>query len=588
MARTSEDEIDGTRRALATVFGALGVAMLGGCGGAESTGGGNSPGRVEEEVLRGPTTQHWFKTVYGSGSLSEFRADVGHVALVAGRTEIGDGGGGLFVWTADVDACDDGGTVVVPAFVPPAARTGAWKRISDGPFNVKWFGARGDGVTIDTAAIDRALAALGPAGTLYFPSGVYLVDAPIDLRVEGGGRTETLVLRGDGAPEVGTDLDVSFCPASPRRGTILRAKAPSPVDAVLIVESFGPTVIEGITFDGNFIAKAVLRFADHSVVATVRNCSIMRALPSYLQPDSALVRFGGLAGEPSLGAYTEEASFESCKIVQDEADASARAGSAIWIQSSESFLTSFRCCLVAGADFLVLGSGNGSASFAFCNFSLWSSACFRLASPQSFEIANSYSEYPGVLIDFTPPFIDSSVPIVFRCNEFNAALNSQPMTFHLNQPVLLEANQFNGQIFLSPDGKMPFLAIGNSFTSPSSTFLRGTPSTSISADVESIPNFQQIGTVTLGATDTNVVNTVRSKSGSVSFSATGTTQDVVFATPEHDDTYVVLLGLVAAGATSAIASPYVTAQSTGGFTITLPPSPGIGGVTVNWVLARGA
>ena len=43
-------------------------------------------------------------------------------------------------------------------------------------FNVKEFGARGDGVTKDTAAIQKAIAACAPGGTVLIPPGVYSVD----------------------------------------------------------------------------------------------------------------------------------------------------------------------------------------------------------------------------------------------------------------------------------------------------------------------------------------------------------------------------------------------------------------------------
>jgi polygalacturonase len=50
--------------------------------------------------------------------------------------------------------------------------------------NVKYYGAVGDGVADDTAAIQRAAQALTPYGTLFFPSGEYLISEEIVINVE--------------------------------------------------------------------------------------------------------------------------------------------------------------------------------------------------------------------------------------------------------------------------------------------------------------------------------------------------------------------------------------------------------------------
>jgi polygalacturonase len=69
----------------------------------------------------------------------------------------------------------------VLAGVPAVAQTASSTRRADDPsvphgiLNVRSFGATGDGQTIDTSAINRAIDAAANAGggTVYFPAGVY-------------------------------------------------------------------------------------------------------------------------------------------------------------------------------------------------------------------------------------------------------------------------------------------------------------------------------------------------------------------------------------------------------------------------------
>lgn len=97
---------------------------------------------------------------------------------------------GLFtVDDSDTTSVDNGGTIIV------AANGKRWKRIFSDAISVKWFGAIGDGVTDDAAAIQAALTFMnalainaaytgsttavngGPA--VVFPAGVYRVNTPV-------------------------------------------------------------------------------------------------------------------------------------------------------------------------------------------------------------------------------------------------------------------------------------------------------------------------------------------------------------------------------------------------------------------------
>src|SRR5687768_8447630 len=59
----------------------------------------------------------------------------------------------------------------------PLVRAQARRPIASSVFrNVREFGAKGDGKTLDTAAINRAIEATAASGggTVYFPAGTYL------------------------------------------------------------------------------------------------------------------------------------------------------------------------------------------------------------------------------------------------------------------------------------------------------------------------------------------------------------------------------------------------------------------------------
>jgi parallel beta-helix repeat protein len=101
--------------------------------------------------------------------------------IVLGYYAPGDGGGGQFYWDAVATESDNGGTIIVPVSNPPAGR---WRRVVEGPMSVRWFGAKGDGVTPDQSAIEAAMTATAVAaisGEVFMPPGEYAISTTVTV-----------------------------------------------------------------------------------------------------------------------------------------------------------------------------------------------------------------------------------------------------------------------------------------------------------------------------------------------------------------------------------------------------------------------
>lgn len=120
--------------------------------------------------------------------------------LLNGYYTNGDGGGGYFRPVSGASSgtyVDNGGSIIVPT---GGDGSSAWIRIFSGPINVKWFGAKGDGISDDISYITNAISSMSAAGggTLFFPIGTYNISGPINITYP-----VCLVGAGDGLPAGG-------------------------------------------------------------------------------------------------------------------------------------------------------------------------------------------------------------------------------------------------------------------------------------------------------------------------------------------------------------------------------------------------
>lgn len=121
---------------------------------------------------------------------------------VLGYHAPGDGVG-HFRWDASSTEAENGGTIIIPNSSPPAGR---WKRLVEGPLSVRWFGARGDGVTNDREAIQdainsaRSVSSHPDGAVIFFPEGRYVVrgGSLVLPRLSGFGLPRVVIFKGTG------------------------------------------------------------------------------------------------------------------------------------------------------------------------------------------------------------------------------------------------------------------------------------------------------------------------------------------------------------------------------------------------------
>lgn len=121
-------------------------------------------------------------------------AAANELVSILGYHTPGDGGGGNFFWDTATLSLPDGGTILDVTGTP--AIPGRWKRLFSGPVNVKWFGAKMDGVTDDS---DELQQAINSGNVVYVPEGTLAIAKPVLLthgrKVVGASQEKTTIIK---------------------------------------------------------------------------------------------------------------------------------------------------------------------------------------------------------------------------------------------------------------------------------------------------------------------------------------------------------------------------------------------------------
>jgi len=151
---------------------------------------------------------------------------IANAAKTLGYYAAGDGGGNSFYWDGTSTATDNAGTVIKPTSVIGAGR---WLAVNKFELNVQQFGARGDGVNNDYAAITNCLAAGGAGSTVIFPytGAAYLISQGLKFyagqKLIGGGGVDIITTATQiKLTAISTSVLESITPASANFGSEIK------------------------------------------------------------------------------------------------------------------------------------------------------------------------------------------------------------------------------------------------------------------------------------------------------------------------------------------------------------------------------
>lgn len=512
---------------------------------------------------------------------------------VLGYYTNGDGGGGLFYWNATDTRADDGGTIIAPNGVS----TGRWNRVFDTELNVLWFGAKGDGVTDDSAAFNAATIAASasgytgilivPGGKTYLLANQWIVSAPglrrlfliadgaiiitsgaiSGVQITGGNNSGGLTLRGlhilhRGNAQATAGFDIVGAWHTTLEDCTVEASGVSASYAAFLVRSKNPADDSTGSFWTRIIRPTTRKRTGGDIGAITKGIVLRGAA-------NATEIQGGLLADCTT----------SLSIEVDTGQTTLANAVLVHAVDFESYTTAVNVngaatSNIAGYRFFTNRFENGTTVFSFTGTTTQPSVPAFMCGNYLVSSAGTYLNNPNNIqvnaLDFSlTPALGAIGASIKADLTVTATLGStNPIT-----AVTLGGNR--GYILNKSDGttilEMLWIGVANQSRIRGNT--GGTPNLALTG----IQGISGSG----ASTDRNNLR------GTVQISGNNTSAAVAFSVNEPDAAYLLSVAVTDQTGTPATGSTRAATKSkaTTGFTIILEAAPGVGNsVTVDWIL----